>query len=587
MGASYRRRRGMWIATALLVAAFFSTVLTAVPAAAVTPTILYVNAAVGSPGSGTSWATAYANVQDALTFATTNSGNQYEIWVAQGDYKPTSGVDRTISFVFPNNVSTYGGFNGTEAARADRDPAANVTYLDGDIGTAGSAADNTYRVVTFAANVTVANVLDGFTIENGNANQPINIQNPFAQISDSGAGVYIQPYSAPTLSNLEIMSNTASNVGGGLYSNNASPWADHLYVHGNNAPTGGGVATSLGAAWLQNSIISGNTGSHGAGLYVADGNSFRMVNSIISGNRAVTQSPFTGQGAGVYFYGSTSAITPTIINSTITGNYSDGTTGGIAASSFVSPYIDNSIVWNNADPNGNTGASEFAHDAFGGSTHINSSIVEGGCPTGSHVCSNVIDADPMFKTPLDPATAPTTSGDFRLGTFSPAIDVGDNSLVPGSITTDIIGNPRIFDYPLVASAGAVVDMGAYEAGNPESTANVSVFATAFGSPYSGPFAFFGGTILSLNVRTGANGMPVGNFRFSSGPLSVRSQSFTAVIYNNQNLLVVGQGQLSNGQMVTFQFTATAPNHRFSTVVMHVTLSNGYNSGDIHGLILIN
>ena len=585
--ATPRKRRGMWFIAALLIATYFSSVLAIAPAGAVAPTILYVNASVGSPGNGSSWAMAYANVQDALTFANSNSGTQYEIWVAQGDYKPTTGVDRTISFAFPSNVSAYGGFAGTEAARVDRDPAANVTILDGDIGTSGSNTDNTYRVVTFGAGVSNANVLDGFTIENGNANEPFNINNPFAQIADSGAGIYISGSVAPTLSNLEIMSNRADNVGGGLYSNNSSPWADHLFVHGNTAPTGGGVATSLGAPWFQNTIISGNTASHGGGLYVADGNSFRLVNGIISGNRAITQSPFTGQGAAVSFYGSSSAITPTIINTTITGNYSDGTTGGISASSFVSPHIDNSIIWNNADPNGNTGASEFSHDVFGGSTFIDSSIVQGGCPTGSHVCNNVIDADPQFMTPVDPTTAPTTAGDFRLGTFSPAIDVGDNSLVPGTVTTDIIGNPRIFDYPLVASAGAVVDMGAYEAMTPQNTAHISVFAWAIGSPFGGQFSFFRGTFLSLNVRTGAGGAPLGSLTYSSGLTSVTSRTFTNVIYGNQMLVVIGQARLFNGQMVTFQFTADLSNNGFGGAVMRLTLSNGYDSGDIHGLILIN
>ncbi|MGA7668788.1 MAG: choice-of-anchor Q domain-containing protein [Nitrolancea sp.] len=585
--ASARKRRGMWFIAALLIATYFSSVLAIAPAGAVAPTILYVNAAVGSPGNGTSWGVAYANVQDALTFATTNSGTQYEIWVAQGDYKPTTTSDRTISFVFPNNVSAFGGFAGTEAARTDRDPTANVTILDGDIGTTGSNTDNSYRVVTFGASVGNANVLDGFTIENGNANEPINIGNPFAQIADSGAGVYVPSAVAPTLSNLEIMSNHADNVGGGIYSNNASPWADHLFVHGNNAPTGGGIGTSGGAPWFQNTIISGNTGSHGGGLYVGDGNAFRLVNSIISGNRAVTQSPYSGQGAGVYFYGSTSAITPTIINSTITGNYSEGTTGGVSASSFVSPHIDNSIVWNNADPNGNTGASEFSHDVFGGSTYITSSIVQGGCPTGSHMCTNVIDADPMFMTPVDPTTAPTTNGDFRLGTFSPAIDAGDNSLVPGTITTDILGNPRIFDYPLIASAGAVVDMGPYEAMTPQNTANVSVYAWAIGSPFGHQFSFFRGTFLSLNVRTGAGGAPLGSLTYSSGLTSVTSRTFTTLIYDNQMLVVVGQARLFNGQMVTFQFTADLSNQGFGGAVMRLTLSNGYDSGDIHGLILVN
>ena len=57
-----------------------------------------------------------------------------------------------------------------------------------------------------------------------------------------------------------------------------------------------------------------------------------------------------------------------------------------------------------------------------------------------------INADPFF---VDPAT-----GDLHLELGSPAIDVGNNSLVPAGVTTDIDGYPRIH--------GGVVVMGAYE-----------------------------------------------------------------------------------------------------------------------------
>src|SRR5690606_18471097 len=65
-----------------------------------------------------------------------------------------------------------------------------------------------------------------------------------------------------------------------------------------------------------------------------------------------------------------------------------------------------------------------------------------------------IDADPLFVNPVDPASAPTTTGDLRLRPSSPAVDAGDNdALLPG-LTTDLDGNPRI--------QGSAVDMGAYE-----------------------------------------------------------------------------------------------------------------------------
>ena len=101
-------------------------------------------------GSGC-WATAYTDLQAALAAAA--SGD--EIWVAAGTYQPTATADRTISFAMKNGVAVYGGFDGTETTRSERDPVANVTILSGDIGTPGVSNDNSYHVVTAAAAVTL------------------------------------------------------------------------------------------------------------------------------------------------------------------------------------------------------------------------------------------------------------------------------------------------------------------------------------------------------------------------------------------------------------------------------------------------
>jgi hypothetical protein len=56
--------------------------------------------------------------------------------------------------------------------------------------------------------------------------------------------------------------------------------------------------------------------------------------------------------------------------------------------------------------------------------------------------------------------------DYHLATGSPCIDAGDNTAVPGDITTDLDGNPRFVDDPDTVDTGygdpPVVDMGAYE-----------------------------------------------------------------------------------------------------------------------------
>ena len=61
---------------------------------------------------------------------------------------------------------------------------------------------------------------------------------------------------------------------------------------------------------------------------------------------------------------------------------------------------------------------------------------------------------------------PALPEDVRLRPGSPCIDAGDNTAVPGDITTDLDGNPRFVDDPDTPDSGngdpPIVDMGAYE-----------------------------------------------------------------------------------------------------------------------------
>src|SRR5690606_30759898 len=67
-----------------------------------------------------------------------------------------------------SGVSLYGGFDGTEEERDERDWVANLSVLSGDIGVPGDSTDNAYHVVT-ASGVDRTAVLDGFTVERGRA----------------------------------------------------------------------------------------------------------------------------------------------------------------------------------------------------------------------------------------------------------------------------------------------------------------------------------------------------------------------------------------------------------------------------------
>jgi len=131
---------------------------------------IYVNAASEGPYDGKTWATAFSDLQDALSIAQPNA----EVWVAAGIYTPDRGTGaRTASFYLKNGVRLLGGFSGTETSSYQRDPNNNETILSGDLkGDDGpdfaKNGENSYHVVTSDGTKPNA-VLDGFIITGGNA----------------------------------------------------------------------------------------------------------------------------------------------------------------------------------------------------------------------------------------------------------------------------------------------------------------------------------------------------------------------------------------------------------------------------------
>src|SRR3954465_2033726 len=89
-------------------------------------TTIYVDAnATGAVHDGTSWNTAFVDLQQGLTAAV--SGD--EIHVADGTYKPTSGTARYISFELKDGLIIEGGYAGYGAADPNARGAANTTTL--------------------------------------------------------------------------------------------------------------------------------------------------------------------------------------------------------------------------------------------------------------------------------------------------------------------------------------------------------------------------------------------------------------------------------------------------------------------------
>jgi hypothetical protein len=142
----------------------------------------------------------------------------------------------------------------------------------------------------------------------------------------------------------------------------------------------------------------------------------------------VTNCTFTGNNGGFSGGGMHNDIaSPTVTNCTFTGNIADF--GGGIWNCDSSPTVTNCILW--AD------SPDEIFDDNSSTTATYSDVQGGWAGVGN------FDICPLF-----------TDADRRLSPYSPCIDAGNDAAVPGGVTTDLDGNPRI--------QGVCVDMGAFE-----------------------------------------------------------------------------------------------------------------------------
>jgi len=207
---------------------FSIILLCAFSVSSVGQTVFYVTPSGAGTESGDSWANASNNLNSMLTAAETdaaNSGQSVDVWVAAGTYIPSDCVscvdaDRLTAFTIGQNVQLIGGFNGTETLRVEADPTANVTILSGDIGTAGSTADNSYNVVWCNDCKDQAGI-EGFTIRDGYADR--SAASGPEERGKSGAGIYLTGQVGRqanlNITRCIIQNNYAEGFGAGIYSN--------------------------------------------------------------------------------------------------------------------------------------------------------------------------------------------------------------------------------------------------------------------------------------------------------------------------------------------------------------------------------
>ncbi|MCG3129598.1 MAG: hypothetical protein FLDDKLPJ_00332 [Phycisphaerae bacterium] len=446
---------------------------------------------------GQSWANAFATLQKAISTATT-SGD--EIWVKAGTYYPDEGPgytnnNRSHSFVLQNGVGVYGGFDGTESNKSERDWAANVTILSGDIDQDDGSGDpddgNSYHVLKTVANASSSTVLDGFTITRGHANT--------SGTTAGGAGFSnLGQQTSVTFRHCTFTLNKTTGGTGAVYIHNEENGDDcevtfeDCLFYKNTAgatygayPWGGAVYNSLRAnTTFRRCRFLGNHADSNGGAVACAENTTQFLNCVFSGNTC------DGVGGAVYLHAS--AWEPDTISSFINCTFSeniaeeDGDALGGGAIYCEAEYasghnsaqplvltVKNSIIWGNlakpGDPRpyydyNQIGKDENDGDAYDDEITITVDYTD--YETGwSGSGGNNMNTFPDFKDPLGPDdTAGTLDDDLSLGRNSPCTDAGGSAASVGDY--DVDGNPRIVDTYCDGNGStlglAVIDLGAYE-----------------------------------------------------------------------------------------------------------------------------
>jgi len=405
---------------------------------------IYVDTGATGAGDGTSWADAYPDLQDAIDAADGSS----EIWIAEGIYTPDSEGDSFTITGAKDGVKIYGGFDGTETARSQRDPSEHRSILSGDIngddvdpdgdGIIESSEDiageeNANHVLLLdgisRGPITRSTVLDGVTVTAGDADGPFPESiggGLLCDGDDSGNAC------SPILRTVWFAGNRSSNDGGAIYNSGlrggaASPRIAEAQFSGNAAGENGGALVNKGFddgasnPTITNTTFSNNTAVDDGGAVYNEIASPTMINvgfvdnsadrrggaiGTLGGSPSIANAVFTGNSAvldGGAIYNEADPFQSsnlTVTNATVVGNTAGREGGaifnlGVPASTGPDPTpakatLTNTILWDNSAATGEEvyGGGENVAQTF---THT---IVQGGA-------GGIVDEDGASTTYLD------------------------------------------------------------------------------------------------------------------------------------------------------------------------------------------
>ncbi len=339
--------------------------------------VLYVDQGASGNGDGSSWENAYTDLRLALESVHPFS----EVWVASGTYTP--GSFRSDFFLLPPEVSIYGGFDGSETVRDERNSAINETILSGDLGILGDKSDNSFHIVVPSQ----GSHIEGFVIEDGNSTEN------YSDSRGEGGGLYADGVSF-SIRDCLFRGNYASS-GGAIFSTDSNLSIENSGFIGNQSLYNGGAIKivdsnlSITGAYFTDHLAGSNGGVlHGA-------NSTVMIeDSNFSGNQSAYQ------GAGCKLEDSNATISNSFFNSHGAGsnggvihvsnaelkvresifslNYSDYWGGVILAERAVIEISDSSLFENNASTGGTIHCSDSNLTILDSNFSENQSVYAGG-----------------------------------------------------------------------------------------------------------------------------------------------------------------------------------------------------------------
>lgn len=478
---------------------------------------IYVDVSATGTNDGSSWTNAYTSLQSAISVAV--SGD--EVWVAAGTYKPsaypvgrTSTNTREYAFYLESGVDYYGGFDGSETLRSERDYVSNVTILSGDIGTVNSSGDNCYHVIV-SINESTAHILDGFTITKGYANGGTN-------------------------ATINGQSNIWANSGGAMHTYVSTMTISNCIFDGNYGQYGGAIKDVGSPITFTNCVFSNNYAfNHGGAFDKSYGNVTSFINCLFYNNLANRNSSRMG---GALQLGVCTAGT-TLINCTFYNNKA-GQGGAIRA--YDSPITaKNTLFYDNYDNGSKTAAGSDIWDA-GAGTRFYMTNCQMQLASTSYTASNsnaltsatnlIYNQDPKFANSSNPVGADnvwmTKDDGLMLKSTSPAVDVGLNSAITG-YSTDIIGTARIVN--------TTVNIGAYELLACEQGSSLPTQAGTYTSDYTGTDGSItcycdnsGNFLLGLDLTGSAAVVPNSGVSLEIGASATTNYTSSGGIIENPN-----------------------------------------------------